>query len=94
MFAKVESFIRGLRRRTSHREWAARRKGKSGTGEEPGLLMIQIDGLSRTQLERAMAGLSGTILCDELEQVVSVFGSRSEKRNLHMRAWIDRDAPA
>ena len=56
MFAKVESFIRGLRRSTSHREWAARRKRKPGTGEDPGLLMIQIDGLSRTQLERAIAG--------------------------------------
>src|SRR6478736_3221868 len=54
MFAKVESFIRGLRRRTSHREWAARRQRKPGTGEEPGLLMIQIGGLARTQIERAM----------------------------------------
>jgi endonuclease/exonuclease/phosphatase family metal-dependent hydrolase len=56
MFAKVESFLRGLRRRSSHREWAARRRRSAGTGEEPGLLMIQIDGLARTQLERAMTG--------------------------------------
>jgi endonuclease/exonuclease/phosphatase family metal-dependent hydrolase len=56
MFAKVESYFRGLRRRFSHREWAAGRRRHAGTGEEPGLLMIQIDGLARTQLERAMAG--------------------------------------
>jgi len=56
MFAKFEAFFRGIRRRLSHREWAARRHRPGGTGEEPGLLMIQIDGLSRTQLERAVAG--------------------------------------
>ncbi len=57
MFAKVEAFFRRIRRRLTHREWAARRRSRSraeGKGEEPGLLLIQIDGLSRTQLERAM----------------------------------------
>src|SRR5687768_7299253 len=55
MFAKVEAFFRGIRRKLSHREWAARRRphGKA-TGEDPGLLLIQIDGLSRKQLERAI----------------------------------------
>ncbi|MDB6115305.1 MAG: Endonuclease/exonuclease/phosphatase, partial [Lacunisphaera sp.] len=56
MFAKVEAFFRRAHRRLSHREWAARRdRALEGTGEEPGLLLIQVDGLSRTQLERAIA---------------------------------------
>ena len=57
MFAKIEAFFRRGSRRFSHREWAARRRarGASGTGEQPGLLLIQIDGLARTQLERAVA---------------------------------------
>lgn len=56
MFAKVEAFFRGLRRRMTHREWAARRRRASlGAGESSGLLMIQVDGLARSQLERAMA---------------------------------------
>ena len=56
MFAKVEAFFRRAHRRLSHREWAARRdRAIEGTGEEPGLLLIQVDGLSRTQLERAIA---------------------------------------
>ncbi len=55
MFAKVESYYRRFRQRTSHREWAARRQhAAAGTGEKPGLLLIQVDGLSRTQLERAV----------------------------------------
>ncbi|HYC69799.1 MAG TPA: endonuclease/exonuclease/phosphatase family protein [Opitutaceae bacterium] len=59
MFAKVESFFRHIRRRLSHREWAAGRRPTPEDefhGEAPGLLLIQIDGLSRTQLERAVAG--------------------------------------
>ncbi len=57
MFAKVETFFRNIRRRLSHREWAARRRGPSGSqGEAPGLLLIQVDGLSRRQLERAIDG--------------------------------------
>lgn len=58
MFAKVEAFIRRARRQLSRSEWAIRHLGlqpSHGTAEEPGLLLIQIDGLSRTQLERAVA---------------------------------------
>lgn len=54
MFAKVEAIFRNIRRRLSHREWVARRRPTGSKGEEPGLLLIQIDGLSRTQLERAI----------------------------------------
>jgi endonuclease/exonuclease/phosphatase family metal-dependent hydrolase len=55
MFAKVESYYRRFRHRTSHREWAARRQhAPADTGEKPGLLLIQVDGLSRTQMERAV----------------------------------------
>lgn len=59
MFAKVESFFRHLRRRLSHREWAAGRRPApvdQHHGEAPGLLLIQVDGLARSQLERAVAG--------------------------------------
>ena len=59
MFAKIESFFHALRHRLSRSEFAIRHLGFSpseGTSEEPGLLLIQIDGLSRTQLERAISG--------------------------------------
>lgn len=58
MFAKLESFVHAMRRRLSRNEWAIRHLGltpSEGTSEAPGLLLIQIDGLSRGQLERAMA---------------------------------------
>jgi endonuclease/exonuclease/phosphatase family metal-dependent hydrolase len=58
MFAKVESFVRRLRRRLSRSEWAIRHLGlvpSEGTAEEPGLLMIQIDGLAHAHLEKAIA---------------------------------------
>ena len=58
MFAKVESWYRRARARSSRSEWAIRNLGlkpSTGTAEEPGLLMIQIDGLARTQVERAIA---------------------------------------
>lgn len=58
MFAKVESFFRHLRRRASRSEWAIRHLGlrpSEGTAEEPGLLMIQIDGLARAHLDKALA---------------------------------------
>jgi endonuclease/exonuclease/phosphatase family metal-dependent hydrolase len=58
MFAKIESFFRNARRRLSRSEWAIRHLGLTpleGTAEEPGLLMIQIDGLARIQLEKAIA---------------------------------------
>jgi endonuclease/exonuclease/phosphatase family metal-dependent hydrolase len=57
MFARIESLLHRSRRRLSRSEWAIRNLGLSlskGTAEEPGLLMIQIDGLSRVQLERAV----------------------------------------
>src|SRR5581483_4556324 len=58
MFAKLESYVHHLRRRLSRNEWAVRHLGlrpSEGTSEEPGLLLIQIDGFGRTQFERALA---------------------------------------
>jgi len=58
MRSKNETFLRKLRRWSSRSEWLIRllRLTKAqGTGSEPGLVLIQIDGLSRRQLERAMA---------------------------------------
>lgn len=58
MFAAIEAVYRRLRRRLSRSEWAVRHLGvepSRGTSEEPGLLLIQIDGFARVQLERAMA---------------------------------------
>ncbi|WP_050025734.1 endonuclease/exonuclease/phosphatase family protein [Verrucomicrobium sp. BvORR034] len=57
MFDRIESFFHRLRRRVSRSEWAIRHlglKASEDTGEEPGLLLIQIDGLARHQLEAAM----------------------------------------
>ena len=58
MFATIESLWHRLRRRLSRDEWAIRHLGlptSEGTSEEPGLLLIQIDGLPRRQLEVAIA---------------------------------------
>lgn len=58
MFAGTESLIYRARRRLSRNEWAIRHLGltpSEGTSEEPGLLLIQIDGLARRQLEAAIA---------------------------------------
>jgi len=58
MFAKLASYAHRLRQRLSRSEWAVRHLGLSpseGTAEEPGLLLLQIDGLSRRQLEHALA---------------------------------------
>lgn len=58
MFAGLETLWHGLRRRLSRNEWAIRHLGltpSEGTAEEPGLLLIQIDGLARRQLEAALA---------------------------------------
>ncbi len=58
MFAKIESFLHQARRRVSRSEWAIRHLGltpSKGTSEAPGVLMIQIDGFARGQLERALA---------------------------------------
>jgi endonuclease/exonuclease/phosphatase family metal-dependent hydrolase len=58
MLASVESLVHWLRRRFfSRSEWAARHFGLrtyDDSGEEPGLLLIQIDGLARSQLEAAI----------------------------------------
>ena len=58
MFAKVETLFHQVRRRLSRSEWAIRHLGltpSEGTSEAPGLLLIQIDGFARGQLERALA---------------------------------------
>ncbi|HWA84675.1 MAG TPA: endonuclease/exonuclease/phosphatase family protein [Opitutus sp.] len=58
MLARIESMVHAFRRRLSRNEWAVRHLGltpSEGTSEEPGLLLIQIDGLARRQLEAAMA---------------------------------------
>jgi len=58
MFARLESWGHRLRWRLSRSEWAIRNLGlvpAEGASEAPGLLLIQIDGLSRPQLEAAMA---------------------------------------
>jgi endonuclease/exonuclease/phosphatase family metal-dependent hydrolase len=57
MMGRIELFFRRWRRRISRSEWAIRLLGlpvSEGTGTEPGLVLIQIDGLSRRQMERAM----------------------------------------
>jgi endonuclease/exonuclease/phosphatase family metal-dependent hydrolase len=58
VFATIESLWHRLRRRLSRDEWAIRHLRlpiSEGTSEEPGLLLIQIDGLPRRQLEAAIA---------------------------------------
>src|SRR3954468_20181862 len=58
MLAKVEAFLHRQRHRLSRSEWAIKHLGltpSEGTSEEPGLLLIQIDGFGRGQLERALA---------------------------------------
>jgi endonuclease/exonuclease/phosphatase family metal-dependent hydrolase len=58
MFAGIESWVHRARRKISRNEWAVRHfrlTPSEGTGEEPGLLMIQIDGLGRRQFEAAIA---------------------------------------
>lgn len=58
MFAAIESTLHRWRRRLSRSEWAIRHLGlkpSEGTAEEPGILLIQIDGLARRQVETAIA---------------------------------------
>lgn len=58
MVGYFENLVRALRRRVSRNEWLIALLGLSvskGTRNEPGLVLIQIDGLSRKQMERAMA---------------------------------------
>lgn len=59
MISRVAVRLRSLRRKFSRTHWAARFLGietPAGEADEPGLVMIQIDGLSRSQFERALAG--------------------------------------
>lgn len=58
MLAHFEAKFHRWRRRFSRSEWAIRHLGLTpieGKSEEPGLLLIQIDGLARRQLEDAIA---------------------------------------
>lgn len=58
MLAALETFLHRARRRLNRSEWAIHKFGLStseGTAEAPGLLLIQVDGLSRQQVEAAMA---------------------------------------
>ncbi|MEO7597871.1 MAG: endonuclease/exonuclease/phosphatase family protein [Opitutus sp.] len=58
MFAGIEAWIYKVRRKLSRNEWAVRHfdlTPSEGTSEEPGLLLIQIDGLARRHLEAAVA---------------------------------------
>jgi endonuclease/exonuclease/phosphatase family metal-dependent hydrolase len=56
MVGGLHETFRRIRRRLSRREMAARLLGIEGEadGDAPGLVLIQIDGLARRQLERAM----------------------------------------
>ncbi len=57
MIVRLESFIRKARQWISPSEWTVRLLGLSRSPDEktePGLVMIQIDGLSRAQLETAI----------------------------------------
>ncbi len=57
MLNAVETLLRKLRRGISRNEWLVRLLHLSrsqGTGAEPGLVLIQIDGLSRPQMEEAL----------------------------------------
>ena len=57
MIARWSAWLGRLRRWASRNEWTVRLLGlsqSSGAEVEPGLLLVQIDGLSRRQLERAL----------------------------------------
>lgn len=57
MISSIVARLRWLRRKFSRTHWAARLlgiKSPAGEAEEPGLIMLQIDGLSRTEFERAL----------------------------------------
>lgn len=57
MISRIAVRWRWLRRRLSRTHWVARLLGirpPPGEARHPGLILIQIDGLSRTQLERAL----------------------------------------
>jgi endonuclease/exonuclease/phosphatase family metal-dependent hydrolase len=57
MIGRIEASIRRLRRAISRSEWLARMLGlplSKGTEAAPGLVMIQIDGLSQAEFEAAL----------------------------------------
>lgn len=57
MIGRIETFLRRVRRMFSRSEWLARLLRlplSRGTEAAPGLVMIQIDGLSQRELERAL----------------------------------------
>lgn len=57
MISRINVRLRWIRRRLNRTHWAARLLGYSlpkGETHEPGLILIQIDGLSRHHLERAI----------------------------------------
>ncbi|MEI8343212.1 MAG: endonuclease, partial [Verrucomicrobiota bacterium] len=57
MISTIIVRLRSLRRKFSRTHWAARLLGiqtPTGEADEPGLIMIQLDGLSRTEFERAV----------------------------------------
>ncbi len=71
MLAGFETLLHRVRRRLSRNEWAVRHLGltpSEGTGEQPGLLLIQIDGLARRQLEAALAAGRMPFLASRLKR--------------------------
>ena len=57
MISSILARLRWLRRKFSRTHWAARWlgiKSPEGEAQEPGLIMLQIDGLSRREFERAV----------------------------------------
>lgn len=67
MIDRIERALRGVRRYLSRSEWMARLLGlpASGSqGDRPGLVMVQIDGLSQPEFERALAAGELPFLAD------------------------------
>ena len=57
MIVRIEAFFRKVSRTFSRDEWVVRllnRPRSAGQGTRPGLVLIQIDGLGLTQMQRAM----------------------------------------
>ena len=57
MLGRIENLLRGLRRNLSRSVWLARLLRlpvSEGSPTRPGLIMIQIDGLSLPQFERGL----------------------------------------
>ncbi len=71
MLSRITSFFHRLRRRLSRSEWAIRNLDlppSHASAEEPGLLLIQIDGLAQTQLKHALASKRMPFLQSLLEK--------------------------